>query len=493
MRISKIALFLVLPIVVLAALIFFLSRRSNPVEYKLADGSIVRLEKVTYGKEEKFMLQGGWLQRLRDAAVAYLPNKWANRFAGPFRSNGKWWNNSVVHTNSDAIHIWVTRRDPLSGNYLDVKINSAQLVDEHGCTFIATQCGGDNNGLLTNGYCVGWFTFEAFPRHERNFRLQLFVNYGNNNVCVFKLANPAPPPKEASDWVVKPLPITNQDGDVTFVLNAVNFKTNFAGSEPSRYGGLRQIAPVFEATEPLQPTQEWQAVDIDLWDSSGNFASEMWGDWRYLCPKESAWKLAVRFFGSEKSASASNGVWTLRGLEVPGSGEFTNLNATNELQGVAMTVIALAGPGRVTYLNNVPAQASPMEDSKEDNSYNNSYSGATSTYKLAANTPHVAVLIGRLSVDQRLTIRATDDRGRVFYAREWAWGRYERHSVKEGELHYLQFYYDAYNKTPNFFILDLQDDSKTVDLTFCIHKARTTEFIFKPPSDGAQPTVGKQP
>jgi hypothetical protein len=490
MRISKIALFLALFVVAVAAPLFFLSHRSNPIEYKLADGSILRLEKVSYGKRDKFMPREGWLRRLNDELLAHLPAKLANRFINPSRSSSSWWNNSVVHSNLDALHIWITRRDPVTGNYLDVKMNSAQLVDEHGCAFIATQCGGDNNGTVTNGYCVGWFTFEAFPRHERSFRLE-FPDTSVTNLCTFTVANPAPPPKEVSDWMVKPLPITNQDGDVTFVLNKINVTTNFTDAGTVHYGNRWQIAPAFEVTEPFQPTREWEAVDVDLYDSAGNFASELWGDSRFLCPEEKAWKLAVRFFGSEKSASASNSVWTLHGLKVPAPGEFTNLNATKDVQGVMLTAISLAGAGNVTYSNNVAVQASPLSDSNHNNSFNSSSGGMNvNSYNLTANTPHIAMLIPKLPDDQRLTIRATDDRGREFYAHEWSWGSYQGHSAKVGELHYLKLY-DSNGLT--FLTLDLADDSKTIDLTFCIHKARTAEFIFKPPTDGAQFASGKQP
>src|SRR5882724_1728479 len=237
MRTSKIALWLVLFIVTVTALIFFFSHRSNPAEFKLADGSIVRLEKVSYGQNEKFMPRGGWLQRLEDEAVAHLPNKWTSGFAYRPGVTSSWWNNNVSHTNADALHIWITRRDPLSGNYSDVKIQSAQLLDEHGCTFIATQCGGDNYGQVTNGYCVGWFTFEAFPRRESNFRLQLFDNYNyGSNLCEFTVANPAPPPKDASDWSANPLPITNRDRDVSFVLGSLTVKTNRDDPKGIRYG-----------------------------------------------------------------------------------------------------------------------------------------------------------------------------------------------------------------------------------------------------------------
>jgi len=214
------------------------------------------------------------------------------------------------------------------------------------------------------------------------------------------------------------------------------------------------------------------------------------GRLRFLCPREKAWKLAVRFFGSEKSASASNSVWTLHGLNVPASGEFTNLNAMKEVEGVTLTAASLAGAGKVTYSNNVPVQASPLADTNQNNSYTSSFSGSMNGYNLTANVPHIAMMIGKMSDDQRLTVRATDDRGREFYAHEWSWGSYQRHSAKVNELHYLKLYD---NSGLTFLTLDLEDDSKTIDLTFCIHKARTAEFIFRPPLDDAPPASQKQP
>ena len=156
---------------------------------------------------------------------------------------------------------------------------------------------------------------------------------------------------------------------------------------------------------------------------------------------------------------------------------------------MTLTAISLAGAGNDTYSNNVPVQASPPVDLHQNNTFRNSYSGTISSYYLTANTPHIAMLISKMSDDQRLTVRATDDRGREFYAREWAWGGYHPNSAKVSELHYLKLY-DTSGLT--FLLLDLADDSRTVDLTFCIHKARTAEFILKPPSDGAPPASQKQ-
>src|SRR5258708_39290444 len=104
MRTSRIALFLVLPIVAVAAVIFFILHRANAFERKQADGSIVRLERVVYGKRDKFMPQGGRLQRFEEVVAAHLPSKWISRFNFASRNTGSWWNNTAVHTNSDALH-----------------------------------------------------------------------------------------------------------------------------------------------------------------------------------------------------------------------------------------------------------------------------------------------------------------------------------------------------------------------------------------------------
>ncbi len=457
------------------ALVLLTLKQPKPLEYKLADGSVLRVEKVSFGKREEFRA-GGRMRIVKEYVMKLLAKRWPGRFTAPSSGFSSWWNNSTVHTNTDALQIYVTRRDAM-GKYLDIRYQTAQLTDEHGCTFMDTQGGGNGDGLLGpngGGYVVCWFTFEAFPRHEKNFRLKLSDNRLPKTDAQFTIPNPAPPPHLA-DWTTEPLPITKRDGDMAFTLTAITIETNF----------IERIAPEFDVTERGQLTKEWQAVDLELYDGSGNFGSKLNSKGGFLCPWESAWKLVVRFCGSEQSAVASNSVWTISGIKVPGAGEFVALGATNELQGVAMKAIALAGAGNVTYSNGVVAQASPLEDDKQVNSRSSSsYANNSYTTTLGSGTPTVALQIGPLSENQRLTLRATDDQGRQIYAQEW--GNYGKVTGKN-EIHYMAgLGLDAHQ--PNFLMLGLPKDAKTVDLTFCIHNARIEEFIFKPPAPADKKT-----
>ncbi len=143
-----------------------------------------------------------------------------------------------------------------------------------------------------------------------------------------------------------------------------------------------------------------------------------------------------------------------------------------------MKAIALAGAGEVTYLNGKVTQASRFEDdSKRANTLSySSYANNNRAINLGSVIPHVALEIGPLSENQRLTVRATDDQGRQGYAQQW--GYYESVTGPK-EIHYVPY---LNSREPNILILDLPKDAKTVDLIFCIHNARIEEFVFKPPT-----------
>ena len=460
--------------VVAAVVVLSVLKRPKVPECTLPDGSVLRVEKISFGKRESFR-PGGRMRIVKDWVMDWLAKEWPGRFRAPARNISSWWNNSTVHTNTDALQIWVTRRDPVNGKYLDVSgfgggFRTAQLMDEHGCAFMATQAGGNEDGLLGpnggGGYSVGWFTFEAFPRHEKSFRLKLSGNRLLKTDAEFTIPNPAPPPHMA-DWTTEPLPITKRDGDMAFTLTGIKIETNY----------VERIAPEFEEMERGQLTKEWQAVDLELYDGSGNFGSKLNSQGGFLCPWESVWKLVVRFCGSEQSASASNSVWKISGVKVPGEGEFVALNATNQVQGVTMKVMALTGAGNVTYSNGVVAQASPFGggDQRANTESTSTWGTTNYTVNLSSITPHVALEIGALSENERLTLRAIDDQGRQTYAQEWG---YYQQVTGPKETHYLS---SLNTSQPNILILDLPNDAKTVDLIFCIHNARVEEFFFKPP------------
>ncbi len=307
--------------------------------------------------------------------------------------------------------------------------------------------------------------------------------------------NPAPPSTPAN-WGVQSLPITNTVGDVSFVLTELKVKTNFSRKEV-RFGPPISLAPKYEIIEDGQPSTNWQALDAELFDSSGNFASKMFGEEvGFLSTREAAWKLRVRFFGSESSHSASNATWTLRDLEIPARGAFTNLESSQELQGVMIRVIAFAGVGDYIYSNNIPTAISasdvPGGDSSVKVSWNNTGRGrSTETYTVHALTPHLMVEVGKLTDDQRLTVRATDEQGREYYAYQWhPYGNNPKPKGKPAKIRYLDKQYGQTEAT--FLTFDLPADARMVGVTLCVHACTMPEFIFKPPAV-EQPPVAKSP
>jgi hypothetical protein len=483
MRNSKKWWFLAVLVLLLAFL--FLFREQPDRERILPDGSILRLEQVTYGRQHDFK-PGGWRRQLRE----HLPD-WLAKHLGPAYTSMSSWakgNMNLADTNRPDLYIWFTRRDPNSGANLPVQLFAEQILDEHGCPFTMAMDGGSSFGGATPASLpieTGWCAFQAFPRHEKKFHLRLYDNQ-YNFLAEFIVPNPAPPPKPRTDWSVQPLPIVKQDGEVAFTLSQIKIKDHGGRAQTNRldFNTLPEILPAFQVTEHGEPTTEWAAVDKDWSDASGNFASKWQPQFAWLCPKEAAWKLTAKFCGSESSRYASNSCCVVHGLVVPAPGQFVSLGATQLLQGVTLEAVAMAGAGDITYSNNVLTRA--IATSNAPGSFSMSTSGQYSRppggwfklYKLQTSAPHVALRLSHMTDNQRLTLRATDNLGRNLYA-EQSLGR-PTNPVKRADIPYIVGGYN--NDQLQFLFFDLPDDAKTLDLTFCIHHARTAEFIFKPPA-----------
>ena len=145
-------------------------------------------------------------------------------------------------------------------------------------------------------------------------------------------------------------------GGVSFALTNVAIRNN-AGDKWARAFHPQSVDAKLTVTEDGRASSNWLALTTELFDSDGNFASDMERTARFLCPHVEAWKYRVRFFGDENSHAASNAVWVLRDLEVPGEGKFTLLQKTNVLKGVSLLVGALGGPGIYSYSNCVPFES----------------------------------------------------------------------------------------------------------------------------------------
>jgi hypothetical protein len=488
------------------SVMYLIHSRRFSREKALPDGSVIRIEEIAFAKDYTNNLKGPF-DRLKYLVPAKVKGLLPSLFPPP-GGQSTWWQNSTIRTNQEALYVYMSRHDAATHGYMKIDwemSRAVELVDEHGCAFKATRCGGFDDGKFASGFSgaatgrpgssIMWFRFEAFPREEKNLRLRVYDSsqfktfYGQDtNIAPpasvdFLVSNPAPPPKTA-DWQAQNLPVTQSFDKVSFALTNILLKTNRTFQF--------HLAPKYEITEDGQPSTNWQALDTRIFDSSGNFAADNYGSGIFLCPHEPAWKLVTKFFGSEKSGAASNTAWTIHGLEIPAPGKTIALNGSNILQGITIKAITFAGPGEYTYSNGVPLEAAGLGGREETDysrviSWPRNWNGRNSpekpTFMVHSKKPHLAFDISELGDDQRLTIRVVDDLGREFYGHATWGGSYAASNAnKRDKANYMDNFPDGQGTFASF---DLPADSKTVDLTFCVHSCTTVEFVFKPPAAGS--------
>jgi hypothetical protein len=492
MRKVRVILVLVFGLV-LAGTVFMVIHDAPLPFVTLADGTILRVEQVTYGKRENYRVERGF-ERLKQDIASHLPKKWGDRLAKPPAALRVTWENSLAaHTNLDSLHIWMTHHDA-AGNYLDVSNRYAQIVDEHGCIFHIASEGGEDDGRLGPLYTAvsntlystprsiaNWLRFEAFPRQAKTLSLKIFgyepgvTNFDEvpHVIAEFAVHNPNKSVRRAPGWAPETLPIVKETGDVTFVLKSLQVETNF--------GGITFVLlPTFEVRSNGQGSDAWGLVNMELSDSSGNLVGQpLAGLARLscLCFKEPAWKLTAKIVGPPETNPGSNSVWTIRNVSVPARGEFTALEGERNLSGASIKLIALSGTGRVVYSNGVVVQASVQENARD--SFTSGVRGLT----FDSTKPQLSFAIADMSEDQRMSVCATDEQGRRVYGRLFRSGPSRTNSpIDPARIQYLSYARRARpTQPPNIVALELPTDARTVDLTFWVHDSRMVDFVFKPP------------
>ena len=332
--------------------------------------------------------------------------------------------------------------------------------------------------LTTTGGAVA-ITEDFLFHNGADGRLRLY-DAPQNLVGEFVVRNPA----RASPalWKPQPLPITRRDGALVFILQSLSMRPDTNGAGSGRLQPPPLIAPAFEVSEQGKPTKEWEVVQTDLFDSLGNQPSVWPFKTPFLCPFEPAWKLRVKFCGKENSGVSSNACWTVHHLKMPSPGSYAALSMTQQVQGLTLRLIGLAGAGHTSYSNDVPVRARPLKSlEREDYSETSMAAGSggrmDTKHDILMPIPHVALLVSGLTEDQRISVQASDEHGRNFFAKIWEWD-FPSGGFKESHGLYLAFKRDSHY----FLGLDLPAEATELDLTVCVHRVRTVEFVVKPPA-----------
>jgi hypothetical protein len=303
----------------LLMLIGWLLQESPPLQVRrLPDGTVLRLEAVTRGPQQRFVRGRNW-QRL---LVPLLPPS-----LQPMPGVSIYTYRPISPKNSSPLVFWISRSAKSSPNrYWWPR---AVAFEEHGCEFNARRFPLEFSPPF--GDTVQGWALPAFPRRGARVGLRLTDFDRSHTAVEFMVPNPTPGPYPT--WSAAPPPITRRDGDLTFTLT--RFLTGHAA--PDRAPALLRERPWTHVTVRIRDnggrTGKWEPVGITLSDATGNIVLPWMiaPGWMYyqaddeahfafpsnLSADESAWKLRLEFAPTSGYAPAD--LWTVRRVALPRS------------------------------------------------------------------------------------------------------------------------------------------------------------------------------
>ncbi len=325
-------------------------RRSSALA---ADGTLLTLEAVTYGKVHRHA-SGPFWKRLLQPLAPVLPRA----VRPPARG--------VYTFTNDMVCFWVHHRFPTPGT---PSITDVLITDDEAGS--AQRSAWTQSQMISPTETVVGYGFTAFPRRARKLRLdiQQYVPAlrGRKLVATFEAANPARGPFPA--WQPEPLPQTRTNGPFEFTLTRLVSGCD-SRDRRSKATNLADCATLagFRVSRQGVPDPDWSPVNLWAWDATGNSAASsswsstqekdeaimcyQWGLW----PDEPAWKLRVEF--SRSGGFAREELWTV--VDIPFSTNVPNYTAapaeafaTTHLSG---SVLRLFPPCQPAYRGDATAQ-----------------------------------------------------------------------------------------------------------------------------------------
>ena len=395
----------------------------------LPDGSTLRLEAVSYGKEH--FRPGAWWHPL----ARRLPTDWQRKLkvdTGP-----------AMSTSEPSLGVWLgwdKTGATLGGSWWDFG-----LVDEQGVEAPARSRSNHSYTRAGQPDAMG-YAFTAFPRRGAAMTLRVYQRDprgGRQLAATFELPNPArgkyPEWRPASPSAL----VKHGDLEITFkrLLVGVNYDTKPAAPRPGEEAWARAE---FDVKESGGPTDVWFPDGIELEDATGNKTRQnSWSSgaqagtaylrWQpYLWPSEAAWKIRVEFMRNDKAVFSTNELLSVNGLAIPAPDDVTELNLSTNRLGHGVRVLGLArGKGK----------------------FGNRHSS------MSSDGVHIEVDVSpELGVGKRLTILSVrDDQGRKVESRGHGRGG------------------GSYS-----FSFDAKPDATNLDFAIAVQEVVTAEFLVKP-------------
>lgn len=451
-------------------------------EVVMPDGNILALEAVTYGTSHTHSVERKVPGFSFFSGSSHYP---------------------ISHSTPDnVIMVWLSKRNARTGRAMDFDWwTHCATVDSHGCEIRDRE--GYNHRDAIHGYGSsgsgggrpysplsshgGHQEYDTIivrtalspMRHEGDtFKLRVYDTSGKS-VGEFTIKDPSPQNGKYPEWKPQSLPITADADGMKVTLNSM---MNVIHEDRGTRNGVpymrkrSRLQFRFSMEEDGQPSDRWNSNSVTVSDAIGNSINPY--DVSQLCTKESAWKLTAHFWrGNEEKNFKDSELWRVKDVTPPAKNKFKMLNQSTVVDGATVEVVAVGGPGKMTYrgLNSAHTGGYSSSGSVNSGGKNHNYEvdrqngrGTPNTTTVTCDVPHILLRWSTAHPHQRVDrLAATDGEGRLV-----------RLDGPHG---------GGYNGDTGVYFLTRPREAKTeepikkVNLLFAVQTAREAEFLVKPP------------
>lgn len=417
---------------------FWWQREPVKHEAKLADGTIVRFEKVGKG-----LISYDSYPPLKVALSRYLPARFqgylGDRVQGSFTAQ----DNSL----GILVSMWTAdgKRHPDGDGRVFSRI---EVVESTGFNFVDQISGYSSSG---NMVLMG---MDAFPRRDRRLKLRCYERESDRQLFDIECPNPFFS-EDFPRWETDATPVTRQVDPLTVTLKR----------------GLPQMKHNYVADEDLeiqasdarwaQPQVHWQWW---LSDATGNKAFSF----DRLSPFESAWKLTLLIRRKPLAEFDANEVWKTERYPIPKDLEFQQLNLSRTVAGIEMGLTAISSRG-ILENEGGALRVKPLETEQSGTGYTSGSRNGKSFYGIYSGLPFIQFTRLPHDSDVELITTVRDQTGAKISLENRGW-------------------YTLYGQIFSVIQFEPRPESTEIEFEVIVNRARTFEFLVAPRQSTAAST-----
>lgn len=343
----------------IAFLVIVGNRDTALAQATLPDGTILRLEQVTFGPKQKWVLQ--------------RPSPWYVNLLG--RSRPEMSAFAEFGEIYPQCGVWLTRRDPTTHEPLDLDwLSHCTATDADGWESTSGLAGRCHwlkpPGLSAYQDTIYRYTapFEPLPpgnyreivvgasvpllrARDGRFPLKVYNKQGEV-VATFDAPYPAESPQQ-QEWTPVKFPATQTDGDLTVTLERIDWTL-----QPADAGVREQLLPTWKLSPIVkfhwrgEPSDDWRFVSERIMAVEDGLGNSSYLEKCRLTPHVPAWKLGFLILRKTDGRYEPHEEWNSGPIELPPACEFRDLDlqgqVTDQEDGAprAAHVLKVFGPGK---------------------------------------------------------------------------------------------------------------------------------------------------